>query len=69
MPHIWERFRQADSTATRRHGGLGIGLSLVKELVEAHGGRIEAQSEVGRGSRFKVRLPVIRLDEPAGVET
>ncbi|HEY0172506.1 MAG TPA: GAF domain-containing protein, partial [Pyrinomonadaceae bacterium] len=41
MPHIWERFRQADATATRRHGGLGIGLSLVKELVEAHGGMIE----------------------------
>jgi signal transduction histidine kinase len=68
MPHIWERFRQADSTATRRHGGLGIGLSLVKELVEAHGGRIEAESQEGRGSRFTVRLPVIRLDELTGVE-
>ena len=68
MPHIWERFRQADSTATRRHGGLGIGLSLVKELVEAHGGRIEAESDVGRGSRFTLRLPVIRLDELNGVE-
>lgn len=68
MPHIWERFRQADSTATRRHGGLGIGLSLVKELVEAHGGHIKAESEVGRGSRFTVRLPVIRLDELTGIE-
>jgi signal transduction histidine kinase len=68
MPHIWERFRQADSTATRRHGGLGIGLSLVKELVEAHGGLIGAESERGRGSRFTVRLPVIRLDELPGVE-
>jgi signal transduction histidine kinase len=68
MPYIWERFRQADSTATRRHGGLGIGLSLVKELVEAHGGRIEAASEHGRGSRFTVRLPVIRLEELTGVE-
>ncbi|MCA1619287.1 MAG: GAF domain-containing protein [Acidobacteria bacterium] len=68
LPHIWERFRQADATATRRHGGLGIGLSLVKELVEAHGGQIEAASEEGRGSRFNVRLPVIRLDELDGGE-
>ncbi|HEX8145782.1 MAG TPA: GAF domain-containing sensor histidine kinase [Pyrinomonadaceae bacterium] len=68
MPHIWERFRQADATATRRHGGLGIGLSLVKELVEAHGGRIEAESKQGHGSRFTVRLPVIRLEELPGVE-
>jgi signal transduction histidine kinase len=66
MPHIWERFRQADSTATRRHGGLGIGLSLVKELVEAHGGQIEAASEVGSGSRFTVLLPVITLEELDG---
>jgi signal transduction histidine kinase len=63
MPHIWERFRQADSTATRRHGGLGIGLSLVKELVEAHGGRIEAASERGSGTRFTVSLPLVTPDE------
>ncbi|HEX8721213.1 MAG TPA: ATP-binding protein, partial [Pyrinomonadaceae bacterium] len=68
MPHMWERFRQADSTATRRHGGLGIGLALVKELVEAHGGRIDAASEEGRGSRFTVGLPVIRLEELRGDE-
>ena len=68
MPHIWERFRQADSTATRRHGGLGIGLSLVKGLVEAHGGRIEAESRQGHGSRFTVRLPVTRPDELPGGE-
>jgi signal transduction histidine kinase len=68
MPHIWERFRQADSTATRRHGGLGIGLALVKELVEAHGGQIDAESEQGRGSRFTVRLPVVRLEELLGAE-
>ena len=68
LPHIWERFRQADATATRRHGGLGIGLSLVKELVEAHGGQIEAASEEGSGSRFNVRLPVIWLDELDGSE-
>ena len=68
MPHIWERFRQADATATRRHGGLGIGLSLVKELVEAHGGQINAESEHGRGARFNVRLPVIALDELTGGE-
>jgi signal transduction histidine kinase len=63
MPYIWDRFRQADGTATRRHGGLGIGLSLVKELVEAHGGQVEAASAGGRGSCFKVRLPVIEFDE------
>ncbi|HEX8115833.1 MAG TPA: GAF domain-containing protein, partial [Pyrinomonadaceae bacterium] len=68
MPHIWERFRQADATATRRHGGLGIGLSLVKELAEAHGGQVAAESVEGRGSRFGVRLPVIRLEEFDGDE-
>ena len=68
MPYIWDRFRQADGTATRRHGGLGIGLSLVKELVEAHGGQVEAASAEGRGSCFKVRLPVIEFDEWIGRE-
>jgi signal transduction histidine kinase len=62
MPFIWDRFRQADSSATRRHGGLGIGLSLVKELVEAHGGHVEAFS-AGRGARFTVRLPVIEAEQ------
>jgi len=62
MPFLWDRFRQADSSATRRHGGLGIGLALVKELVEAHGGQVEAHSE-GHGARFTVRLPVIDVEE------
>ncbi len=62
LPFIWDRFRQADSSATRRHGGLGIGLALVRELVEAHGGLVEAQSE-GRGATFIVRLPIIEVEE------
>ncbi|HYN85183.1 MAG TPA: GAF domain-containing protein, partial [Pyrinomonadaceae bacterium] len=63
LPFIWDRFRQADSSATRRHGGLGIGLALVKELVEAHGGMVEAHSAEGRGSTFAVRVPVIDADD------
>jgi signal transduction histidine kinase len=61
MPFIWDRFRQADGSATRRHGGLGIGLSLVKELIEAHGGHVSAHSQE-RGARFSVRLPVIGVE-------
>jgi signal transduction histidine kinase len=58
LPFIWERFRQASTSPTKRHGGLGIGLALVKEFVEAHGGHVEAQSEEGHGVLFIARLPV-----------
>ena len=58
LPFVFERFRQADGSKTRAHGGLGLGLSLAKSFVEAHKGTVEAESEgAGRGSRFTVRLP------------
>jgi PAS domain S-box-containing protein len=59
LPYVFDRFRQADASSTRRYGGLGLGLSLVKYLVELHGGTIEALSDgEGRGATFKVLLPV-----------
>jgi signal transduction histidine kinase/ActR/RegA family two-component response regulator len=59
LPHVFDRFRQADSTTSRTHGGLGLGLSIVKQLVEAHGGRIAARSEgKGKGAVFTVHLPI-----------
>ena len=58
LPHVFERFRQADMATTRMHGGLGLGLALVKSFVEAHGGSVNAESAgPGRGSRFTVTLP------------
>jgi len=61
MPHVFERFRQADSSSTRRHGGLGLGLWLVQELVKTHGGSIHAASAgPGKGSSFTIRLPLAR---------
>jgi PAS domain S-box-containing protein len=58
LPHVFERFRQADSTTSRRHGGLGLGLAIVRHLVELHGGAATAQSAgLGSGSLFSVRLP------------
>jgi signal transduction histidine kinase len=59
LPHIFERFRQVDSSTTRAHGGLGLGLAIVRHLVEAHGGHVEAHSEgQGRGAAFTVHLPI-----------
>ena len=58
LPYVFDKFRQADSSTTRRNGGLGIGLSIAKHLVELHGGSIDAVSDgPDRGSTFRVSLP------------
>jgi len=64
LPQLFERFKQSNVSRTREYGGLGLGLSIVKHLAEAHGGSVAAASEgEGRGARFMVRLPLLR--EPA----
>jgi len=66
LSHVFERFRQADSSSTRAHGGLGLGLAVARHLAELHGGTIEASSPgVGEGSTFTVRLPALREDQGA----
>lgn len=60
LPFVFDRFRQADSTTTRQHGGLGLGLAIARHLVEIHGGTISAESKgEGRGATFTIRLPLI----------
>src|SRR5262249_40960107 len=59
LPHVFDRFRQADSTPTRRYGGMGLGLAIVRHVVEMHGGSVSASSKgKGYGSTFKVRFPI-----------
>ncbi len=60
LPHVFERFRQGDSSTTRTHGGLGLGLAIVRDLAEMHGGTVFAESPgEGRGTTFTVRLPAV----------
>ena len=65
LRHVFERFRQADASSTRHHGGLGLGLSIVKSLVELHGGSVHVHSDgEGLGATFSVHLPVTAVQRP-----
>ncbi|MEH1769273.1 MAG: ATP-binding protein [Nostoc sp.] len=65
LPYVFEYFRQADGTTTRKFGGLGLGLAIVRHLIELHGGTISAESlGEGQGAIFRVRLPLIKKDLP-----
>jgi len=66
LPYIFDRFQQADASYARRHGGLGVGLTIVKYLVELHGGTISAESGIGKGSTFSITLPIPALTLQAG---
>lgn len=67
LPHLFERFRQADASTTRQHGGLGLGLSIVKHLIELHGGIVRAKSAgEGQGANFCIELPVMVVRSAGG---
>ena len=67
MPHVFERFTQADSSSTRSHSGLGLGLGITRHLVELHGGTISAHSDgAGKGATFVVKLPIMIVHPGTG---
>lgn len=67
LPYVFDRFRQADSSTTRSYGGLGLGLAIVRHLVELHGGKVGAENNPGEGAKFTVALPVAQR-KARGVE-
>jgi hypothetical protein len=65
LPHVFDRFRQADASSTREYGGLGIGLSIARHIVETHGGSVLASSPgKGQGATFKISLPLTSASRP-----
>jgi signal transduction histidine kinase len=63
LPHVFERFRQADGSSTRAYGGLGLGLAIVRHIVEMHGGSVRAESKgKGRGATFTIELPLLEKE-------
>jgi len=66
LPHVFDRFRQADGSTSRRHGGLGLGLAIADALAKMHGGRLEATSDgVGKGAKFSLRMELALLERVA----
>lgn len=69
LPQLFKRFQQGDGSIRRAHSGIGLGLALVHQLAELHGGTVSVESEVGEGSRFIVSLPYLPVEEPAKPHT